>query len=65
MTLDELMESNEGDWEKNIASVRYGMYSIRVAVKERNGTINLTPEGLWTFPGLVLANADDKKKLTK
>ena len=51
MTLDELMQSHDGKWENDIATVRQGAYLVQVA-KKINEKIELTEEGLRSFPEL-------------
>lgn len=72
MTLDELMDSNEGVWDKDVATVRHGTYTFIVATRTRKGEITLNPQALLHFPDLTLdsapeaeANPTKAKKLTK
>ena len=51
MNLDSLMKSNNGEWAGDIATVKNGAYFVQVA-KKKDGKVELTEEGLRSFPEL-------------
>ena len=51
MKLDDLMKEKSGVWENDIATVKDGAYFIQVA-KKKDGAVELTEEGLRSFPEL-------------
>lgn len=51
MKLDDLMKAHEGKWENDVATIKDGAYFVQVA-RKRDGKIELTEEGLRSFPAL-------------
>ena len=49
--LEAIMKAHDGKWENDIATVKPGAYFVQVA-KKISGKIELTEEGLRSFPEL-------------
>lgn len=63
MTLDDLMKSNAGAWENDVATVRNGAYLIQVA-KKVGDKIVITDEGLRSFPELTVGKPTPSAPVT-